>query len=1537
MAGQLLLSVADTYSTIRPTITLFNTVQHEADTELRETFEIPFDNSKTFFGSRSTCTIPKRSDILTGVTLRAILPPIYPVQSDQYVYPTPSSQVDGTVYADMTLTQVVADGVTLTANTAGNHYFSVGAQVTLTGTKYLIFNLDGTYTIASIPTADSFTCSTTLAGVSDNGTASVPGIVPSDVVGYFSTANFELWVNNLTNKTWAISGIVGSTITTTTASKFPVGSQVVINLPNAGYLNSTVTVTASTDFTFNIPVPSVNKFVATSFFGGGLPINSTDGTTWIEAANIVGPNGYTSITYGNGMFVAVAQDSSMYSNDGTTWLAGTAQVGNWGGVAYGNGVFVAVGTPNIIMYSTNGTTWQNVPIQPTGNWTGVAYGNGWFVAIAGGPSNGKVAKSSNGIDWTSVNGVPGGAWISVAYGGGYFVAVDETVSFSASQAMYSSNNGDTWTLVSIPRTGFDGYKGIAYGNGVFAAIGQNCSAYSTTYGVTWVPSENPAGQWNSVTYGFDRFVAVGMNNKIGYSLNGSVWVTVSLPILTGSWSSVTWGAAMAALPTSSSDSVSLPVPPLTVSLPFAFSSSNYPSISFMSADDASFWGFDARQGLTYALPVTPPWTLTQSGWISGFLPPSQSSWTDSVAHKLCKSVRIMCGNQTIKEYTGEYLELKNDLTVPYENKATLKLLNGTLDQTQATVPREYYVPLSLGTKEIPLCALTRQQMSIDIDFEEYVNLSSNLNPGTGDFLDSKSYLSTSTSLAVQATLSYQTYIFIMTYSGNILVYDGTNYITAITGSPGTFSRFCILGNTLYIQQTNGYILSGLVSELVNGNASSVSLNNYLPVVSGDIGAPTGTMVVDNRYLYYAQCNVASNVLMVRYDTQSPFGYKSFNFTSNVAGFGSNVTSVNQVISTGSQLVMIPNIPRVLYTYQLNSDFLVQWYTTDYTNYGCQISEGVLIGNSIYFIVDGFNILKYTNGTFTLYLNFYKRFVVNHSLFPSLYSANGLVWNKVYTDAAISGPSWSCLAYGNGRFASLSLANNYGKYSIDGMVWVLSTGVQVGFWQGMAFGNGVFVAVGDNGTTPAYSTNGDTWVYATTTESGNWKAVGYGGGVFVAVSYDNKSMYSLDNGNNWDLGTVPVSVGVWYSVTYGNGRFVAVGPTNIAMYSIDNGQNWVLVSCQYCTQWYSVTFGSGRFVAVGYTPSIDTYTPIMYSLDGQTWYPSNYLLIPPQPPGAVFYTNWNSVTFVDGIFYASAKDNNTFPTNTAVMYSTDGITWLKAQDILYNGATSPIGIITGTSNIITINGSSLGSGFKNLTAVGSQIYASSNSSTVSSVIQIDTTKNLSTAAAYKYYSSNTPNSPINFGGTAPKIFGNDPRYLYIFTQDSVGTHSVIRFDPYPPITTLQASILVDYKSSKTKPTSASLRIVQSQKVTTMERLDIRCPVKELWLMGETSGYQYSNLAAQCSLLINNEPLLTLDVGTQKYLKTIQPFETHTSMPIRNFSVLSFEFNPESPKPNGTINFSRINEQEFTGGATHAWASTYNILVIKDGVGGLMFNF
>ena len=936
MAGQLLLSVADTYSTKNPQITLFNTKPTKYDTELRETFEVPFDNTTTFFGTLSTCTIPKRNDILTAITLRALMPPIYPVQSSQYVYPTPSSQVKPIVYADIGMAVVFADGTTLTANTIGNHYFSVGAQVILTGTTYSIFNLDGTYTIASVPTANSFTCSTTIIGISFGGKASSSGIVSSDVVSYFSTQNQNLWLNNLTNRTWAITGasVVGSSVTFTTSasSNFPVGTQLILNLPSSGVLNTTVSVTAFTDKTF------------------------------------------------------------------------------------------------------------------------------------------------------------------------------------------------TCTLS-------------------------------------------------------------------GFTYTSSV-----------------------------SDSVSLVVPPLQLTNRI-FTSSTYTSISFSNALNASFWGFDARQGLSYSLPATPPWTYVQSGWINGFLPPSLSTWTDSVAHALCKSVRIMCGKQTIKEYTGEYLELLNDLTVPYENKAILKLLNGTLDQTQSTVTREYYVSLPFGTDEIPLCALKRQDITVQVEFEQYNNLSQNLNLGSGSFTDNKSYTTYNASVGilggqpinVQTTFSYQQYIFIVTYAGQFIVYDTTKSITdptsynVITAFSVTslFTQFCVLSSYLYIGLTTGYLTRIYIPELIQGNISSFVYNNYRPTA----GSLTGTLVADFRYVYYAVSNTTtSNVVMARYDTTGTFtnsgNYTSFDFTLT---FNSGVNGVYQFLSTGTQIIMLPKgATGYLYTYNLNSNFQNQWYSLNYSSYGSLITQGTVIGSTLYFISGNAGIITYTNSQFT------------------------------------------------------------------------------------------------------------------------------------------------------------------------------------------------------------------------------------------------------------------------------------------------------------------------TSVSIPVSGS-----LNNIISVGNYIYAS----TSSVAIQIDTGNNFLTSG-----SAPVPSSKY--------IFANGPRYVYMFSQDSTQVTSptnVYRYDPYTPNTTLQASILVDYKSSKSKPNKAFVPLVQSKYISNMYNLDIRNPVKELWLMGATNGYQYSNLAAQSSLLINKEPLLTLDVGTQKYLKVIEPFETHKAMPIRNFSVLSFELDPESPKPNGTVNFSRVHYQEFVGGATHAWATTYNMLVIKDGVGGLMYNF
>jgi hypothetical protein len=126
---------------------------------------------------------------------------------------------------------------------------------------------------------------------------------------------------------------------------------------------------------------------------------------------------------------------------------------------------------------------------------------------------------------------------------------------------------------------------------------------------------------------------------------------------------------------------------------------------------------------------------------------------------------------------------------------------------------------------------------------------------------------------------------------------------------------------------------------------------------------------------------------------------------------------------------------------------------------------------------------------------------------------------------------------------------------------------------------------------------------------------------------------------------------------------------------------------------------------------------------------------------------------------------------------------------------------------------------------------------------------------------------------------------------------------------------------------------------MTQMNIKGPVKELWVTGASDSanvFQYSNLATRSTLELTGEQIVTEDVGTRTFLNIVEPFETHTSMPIRNVSVIPFEFDPESDIPNGTINFSRIRDQVLSANAATVWARNYNLLKIQGGIGGLIFN-
>lgn len=82
---------------------------------------------------------------------------------------------------------------------------------------------------------------------------------------------------------------------------------------------------------------------------------------------------------------------------------------------------------------------------------------------------------------------------------------------------------------------------------------------------------------------------------------------------------------------------------------------------------------------------------------------------------------------------------------------------------------------------------------------------------------------------------------------------------------------------------------------------------------------------------------------------------------------------------------------------------------------------------------------------------------------------------------------------------------------------------------------------------------------------------------------------------------------------------------------------------------------------------------------------------------------------------------------------------------------------------------------------------------------------------------------------------------------------------------------------------------------------------------------------------------------QYYKLIQPYQRHTNIPDNWIYLYSFAFNPESIQPSGTCNFSRIDNSHMIFNISkylinpvlNIFATNYNILTIKDGLGGVMY--
>ena len=175
----------------------------------------------------------------------------------------------------------------------------------------------------------------------------------------------------------------------------------------------------------------VGIWVATTEQGGEFQdsiLTSTDTTNWTPRMT-PNRNRWKNVSYGNGLFVAVADAgtaSIATSTDGITWTQQTSVgYGAWMDVSYGNGLWVVVGSNSKVMTSPDGITWTLRTITNSNTWRSVVYGDGVWVAVASSGYD-KVMTSLDGITWTSQSTYDAYNWFDVVYANGKLVAVGYT-------------------------------------------------------------------------------------------------------------------------------------------------------------------------------------------------------------------------------------------------------------------------------------------------------------------------------------------------------------------------------------------------------------------------------------------------------------------------------------------------------------------------------------------------------------------------------------------------------------------------------------------------------------------------------------------------------------------------------------------------------------------------------------------------------------------------------------------------------------------------------------------------------------------------------------------------------------------------------------------------------------------------------------------------------------------------------------------------------------------------------------------------------
>ena len=338
------------------------------------------------------------------------------------------------------------DGVTWTAQAAAeaNSWYSVSYG---NGT-FVAVSLNGTSRVMTLVPASAPAAPTSLVATPGDGSVSVAFTAGSDGGASISNYKYSIddgasWSAFSPSVTSSPVSITGLTNGTTYAVKLKA-----VNSEGDGAASDAVSVTprtvpsAPTSLVGYRGYRSAEVSFAAGSNGGSAITNykysTDDGATWTALSPAVTSSPVTiggltnSTTYNIKLRAVNAAGDGAVSDavsvtpgvvDAISWTARDAAEANlWVSVTYGNGLFVAVSTTGThrVMTSSDGVSWTARDASEVNRWRSVVYANGLFVAVAVDGSHPVMTSSLAGVPAapTSLVATPGNGSVSVSFTAG---------------------------------------------------------------------------------------------------------------------------------------------------------------------------------------------------------------------------------------------------------------------------------------------------------------------------------------------------------------------------------------------------------------------------------------------------------------------------------------------------------------------------------------------------------------------------------------------------------------------------------------------------------------------------------------------------------------------------------------------------------------------------------------------------------------------------------------------------------------------------------------------------------------------------------------------------------------------------------------------------------------------------------------------------------------------------------------------------------------------------------------------------------------